>query len=1119
MTLTQEQTERLDSLSQLRQTFEAEKEARAARAMESYLRTQEHLAKAKQYTAESLVFTGAQTYVNPNDYLPNMFRRDRQLIYGGHIAGIGDRYRGRDLPFIYTLQDASQARGMARLVTKTTCPGVGVEQNLKGYICKDGFTFQAGDKKNSEAPAALVAAVQDVIDDMLDANDFTGDLDKEILWRTIRDGECYNVLYPQKDGITIIRQLEPEQNPEPPNNPFTPEELFTRFGIETAEDCDWSLGVHTPAWDVQRPYGYYVQWDPTDAGDYIPAEHCVHIKWGVERNVKRGLTAFYPSWQWLLQQQDLLVNTGEGAKRLAAIAYIVQYANATASEYQAMRDASLGTYDVTVDLPGGGSKTYTRTLDNPGDVLNVPEGQEFVSGPTGHERGNAFLQIAQGILRQVAVQFCMSEGMISGDDSNNNFASSVVAGSRFHTFCTMMQGWLGGKFTKMAWRAVQFAYDAGRFRQWGFEPGRRTFRQLRRIIEINVTGPDVAIETAADKQAIATYRQILNQSGVLSKKTWMQHEDLDAEREQKQIEEEGGPAGEQQGGAPGAPGAPPAPGGGDGGEPEPPSPPAGPPPAKAAQLDAERPATESSADRPEDCGCAAEDTAAVPTQTPRRPTVAVDLDGTLTLPDGTPKPDALAAMQSLANCGFCLIINTVRGNRQEVATWLSRYGIPYDYINENPFQPPDTSGKIMADVYLDDRAVSGEGPLSLVVPQVIAQATQSASEPHQGGPPPLNTQPAFGQPIAESSRISPDIVDLSANTLMAESGMVQVLEADGSAVWEGQAADLGETLDVALELYGPAAVEGLQVSRCFDGKGGVAEAAVPFAMEKEGDKWITLRSGARVQIDGEGTITAGFGKGENIRAMGRREAKDNKPKRERVATPEEKVAGLFSESEKKLPKQAQQPLKTRDEVYGNATKVKDRYDKVLNQGQGVDSAIGAKVVQAQDAMSAMDEPGPVVILAPLKGEARAAEKVETKYGGDWSQLQDVVRGTVAVDTVDDLPKVTEALREKMESQGFKLAAAPDDKMSNPTPAGYRDVALMMVSPEGMVCELQVNVKSMIKAKQGPGHKMYEEARGIEAKAKLEGRNMTPAEQKQMQDLNGKMTKLYADAWKQAVGGK
>lgn len=151
-----------------------------------------------------------------------------------------------------------------------------------------------------------------------------------------------------------------------------------------------------------------------------------------------------------------------------------------------------------------------------------------------------------------------------------------------------------------------------------------------------------------------------------------------------------------------------------------------------------------------------------------------------------------------------------------------------------------------------------------------------------------------------------------------------------------------------------------------------------------------------------------------------------------------------------------------------------------------------------------------MIIAPLKGEKRADEKVAQKYGGDYSRLHDVVRATIAVDSKDEIPRAVDALRKNMEKKGWKLAEV-DNRMEKPLPSGYRDIATKWESPKGYVTEIQINTKSMIRAKEGPGHKMYEEYRRIMESA---GKSPSSDAVSRMKTLEADMEKLYAKAWEE-----
>lgn len=96
-------------------------------------------------------------------------------------------------------------------------------------------------------------------------------------------------------------------------------------------------------------------------------------------------------------------------------------------------------------------------------------------------------------------------------------------------------------------------------------------------------------------------------------------------------------------------------------------------------------------------------------------TVAVDLDGTILTYDGwkgedhfgTLRPGVKKVMDGFREKGYRIIINTTRGNNERVGKELDKHAIVYDYINENPDQPEGSSDKLIADAYVDDRAIDG----------------------------------------------------------------------------------------------------------------------------------------------------------------------------------------------------------------------------------------------------------------------------------------------------------------------------------------------------------------------------------------------------------------------------
>lgn len=96
------------------------------------------------------------------------------------------------------------------------------------------------------------------------------------------------------------------------------------------------------------------------------------------------------------------------------------------------------------------------------------------------------------------------------------------------------------------------------------------------------------------------------------------------------------------------------------------------------------------------------------------PTIAVDFDRVIFTHDhwqghqhyGDPIPGVKEALAEFRRMGFKVMIWTTRDQRDIIKTALDLHGIPFDYINHNPNQPPEINpGKPVADYYIDDRAV------------------------------------------------------------------------------------------------------------------------------------------------------------------------------------------------------------------------------------------------------------------------------------------------------------------------------------------------------------------------------------------------------------------------------
>ena len=290
----------------------------------------------------------------------------------------------------------------------------------------------------------------------------------------------------------------------------------------------------------------------------------------------------------------------------------------------------------------------------------------------------------------------------------------------------------------------------------------------------------------------------------------------------------------------------------------------------------------------------------------------------------------------------------------------------------------------------------------------------------------------------------------------------------------------------------------------YDGKNTVRE---PISVVKDGD-------GYRV-LDGNSTFAnakrAGW-KTMPVQVFETEADAKAHEKQQKDAKLAKKIKGSFTPEEHALPKKVSSPHETEEATYAASALALPSFNKGMDTGQGIDKALGAKSVTVSDReelLKALEEgTGPLVIMSPLKGHDRANEKVNDKLGGDWKKINDIVRGTVVVDTAGELPDAIKIAKEEMAKRGWTLAAAPKDRITNPEDSGYRDIQLKFKNEKGDISEMQFNTRAMMLAKEGAGHILYEELRKL-----LEQKTRTSDEMGRIRALESQSRHLYQQAWK------
>ena len=462
---------------------------------------------------------------------------DYSRPYGGWIgttgARVGDRKDGENRPIFESDRALAEIRAQSRAVCAANGLGVSIVEKLTDYIVGDGYQFKFAPANGDESGLDLCQALQQIVDTFIEDNNWQGDADREIFSRIPRDGESFAVVYPGMGGASVLRIIEPEQVVEPPN-------VASIDGYYSHDRAtSWTFGIHTAADDVQKVLGYYVQWTDTQSDfDYLPAGMVVHTKANVDRTIKRGLSDFYPVLSRLSRAEKLLRNTEEGAAIQAAIAYIVEAAQGVNREAAQAAQFTRQDFSIPAPPPSNGRQVSVKRI-SPGTVLTTPYGQQYKPGPLGSERAPNFILVLQAAQRWIGNRWSMPEFLISGDASNANYASTMVAESPWVKSCQRKQATMKRTYSQIMWKVIANAHAAGLLEKFGYwRMDQTAIAQLKKLVTLNIEAPQLAVRDL-DKET--TRNKTLHDARVMSLKTWSGREGLNFDDEQEQMETEPAP--------------------------------------------------------------------------------------------------------------------------------------------------------------------------------------------------------------------------------------------------------------------------------------------------------------------------------------------------------------------------------------------------------------------------------------------------------------------------------------------------------------------------------------------------------------------------------------------------
>lgn len=441
-----------------------------------------------------------------------------------------DRAHGRQWPLWWNTQQLARLRQASRIVSRTNCYARGLVRNLTNYTIGKGVTFNAvlteAADLDENKPGVQGNDTAESIRQKLQAflNSF-GKRNKwwrrqrEIYRRVIRDGEAFVRLHFNPDGTTDLRFLDPAQIQDP------------QEGNLPAKG--WSFGIQhqmTPWEDVETIVAYHIVFkdpaveDPKSGwiGETIPANEIVHVLPPDEdSDVKRGTPEIaYETINAFTRASRLQKHISITSAVRAATAEIWEHSVGSKEEIQDFSDA-LATLQQSNPLTG---KTENIEDTAPGTVRRVPEGQKLAQLPSAMGQGTEeHLSAAQGDLRQAATAFTAPEFMVSAQQTDASYATSLVSSAPIVKEGEVAQQYFEELFTDILWRAVKHAVDKHVLTD-----------AVLTLCDIQAEAPAVIHQ---DKLAQAQVDQIYAMLQVKSRQTIQMEQGLDGEIEQANMEE------------------------------------------------------------------------------------------------------------------------------------------------------------------------------------------------------------------------------------------------------------------------------------------------------------------------------------------------------------------------------------------------------------------------------------------------------------------------------------------------------------------------------------------------------------------------------------------------------
>jgi hypothetical protein len=349
-----------------------------------------------------------------NGFFPDLM--DRYYANGqwwfpaGSVPGFGgtaNKVHGFDAYVFRTEQELRLQRDHARMLFAREPIAQAIVRHMKSFVVNRGWSYNVTPKAEhaESVNENEIAKAQQLLTDWMEREQ----------WK-LRERELFECWF--VDGEFFLRTMV--SGGELTCRRYEPEHITDPAGATRANG--WFMGVHCEPLDAEVVKEYHYKLPYAENGELIPAKDMIHGKANTTRNVTRGISFLFSMFDDIDGAGKLMDCIRQGAMGRAEIAYILTHKNGTTDAVNTFAD-QWQDYSRTHPTTG---KTQRTATAKPGRIVNFSDVTNATTMPSGDSEGNIMALQAQ--LRQIYNTFGMPE-FFSGDASNNNYASSQMAGS------------------------------------------------------------------------------------------------------------------------------------------------------------------------------------------------------------------------------------------------------------------------------------------------------------------------------------------------------------------------------------------------------------------------------------------------------------------------------------------------------------------------------------------------------------------------------------------------------------------------------------------------------------------------------------------------------------------